>query len=196
MEGHHPACTERRNEVEEGWGNDPGRALAVPCAAPGGSAPKQSGTWTRSEPGHAVARPIYPPNPRGINQDTASAVRIRICLRADPAIREAERRFHDDRLEECPHFDGDCPRRGRLGFFLALDAYLATMGHQVAYLSGRYVERGVCQPTRFGQLVRHGSSFVRKHALTGSGRAGILRIRMLQSAAVYPAGFRWLRSIA
>ncbi len=41
MEGDHPACTERRNEVEEGRGNRPGRASAVPCAAPGGSAPKQ-----------------------------------------------------------------------------------------------------------------------------------------------------------
>ena len=41
MEGDHPACTERRNDVEEGWGNHPWRASAIPCAAPGGSAPKQ-----------------------------------------------------------------------------------------------------------------------------------------------------------
>jgi hypothetical protein len=54
------------------------------------------------------------------------------------AIREAGRRFHDDQLEEFPHFDGDWPRRGRPGFFMALGAFRATVGHQVALLAGRY----------------------------------------------------------
>ncbi|WP_133121825.1 DUF6650 family protein [Pleomorphomonas carboxyditropha] len=54
------------------------------------------------------------------------------------AIREAGRRFHDDQLEEFPHFDGDWPRRGRPGFFMALGAYRATVGYQVALLAGRY----------------------------------------------------------
>jgi len=34
-EGDHPACTERRNDVEEGWGNRPGRASEIPWAARG-----------------------------------------------------------------------------------------------------------------------------------------------------------------
>jgi hypothetical protein len=54
------------------------------------------------------------------------------------AIREAGRRFHDDQLEEFPYFDGDWPRRGRPGFFMALGAFRATVGHQVALLAGRY----------------------------------------------------------
>lgn len=39
--GDHPACTARRNEMEEGRGNRPGGASAIPCTEPGGSAPKQ-----------------------------------------------------------------------------------------------------------------------------------------------------------
>ncbi|APH59390.1 Hypothetical protein GbCGDNIH7_8338 [Granulibacter bethesdensis] len=39
--GDPPACTERRNNVEEGRGYRPARASAIPCAAPWGSAPKQ-----------------------------------------------------------------------------------------------------------------------------------------------------------
>jgi len=36
-----------RNEVEEGRGNRPGRASAIPCTAPGGSAPKLT-PWRES----------------------------------------------------------------------------------------------------------------------------------------------------
>jgi hypothetical protein len=50
------------------------------------------------------------------------------------------RRFHNDQLEAFPHFDGDWPhlRRGQPGFFLALGAFRATVGYQVALLAGRY----------------------------------------------------------
>lgn len=59
-------------------------------------------------------------------------------------IREAGRRFHDDCHEEFPHFhrDWDGPHRhGRdagPGFFVALGAYRATVGQQVAMMAGHY----------------------------------------------------------
>ncbi|WP_421950812.1 DUF6650 family protein [Pelagibacterium sp.] len=54
-------------------------------------------------------------------------------------IRGACRVFHDEQHEEFPHFDGDFHvRRGRPGFFLALGAFRATVGYQVAILAGRH----------------------------------------------------------
>jgi hypothetical protein len=60
-------------------------------------------------------------------------------------IREAGRRFHDDCQEEFPHVqrDWDGPHRRRHpdcgpGFFVALGAYRATVGHQVALLAAHY----------------------------------------------------------
>ena len=55
------------------------------------------------------------------------------------AIRAACRRFRDERYEEFPHFDGEWQRRhGLPGFFLALGAFRALVGHQVALLAGRH----------------------------------------------------------
>lgn len=61
------------------------------------------------------------------------------------AIREAGRRFHDDAQEDFPHFDRDWdgPHRSRRhdcgpGFFVALGALRATVGHQVALLAAHY----------------------------------------------------------
>lgn len=60
-------------------------------------------------------------------------------------IREAGRRFHDDCHEVFPHFDRnwDGPRvhsssDSGPGFFVALGAYRATVGHQVALLAAHY----------------------------------------------------------
>jgi hypothetical protein len=56
-------------------------------------------------------------------------------------IREAGRRFHDDRNERFRFFDDDFRdgwRRENPGFFVALGAYRATVGHQVALLSAHY----------------------------------------------------------
>jgi len=59
-------------------------------------------------------------------------------------VREAGRRFHDDCQEEFPHFhrEWDGPHRhGRdagPGFFVALGAYRATVGHQVVLLAAHY----------------------------------------------------------
>lgn len=60
-------------------------------------------------------------------------------------IREAGRRFHDDCQEEFPHFHRNWVgphRHGRMdggpGFFVALGAYRATVGHQVALLAAHY----------------------------------------------------------
>lgn len=55
------------------------------------------------------------------------------------AIREAGRRFHDDRNEEFRFFDHDKRRRGSSpGFFVALGAFRATVGQQVALLAAHY----------------------------------------------------------
>lgn len=61
------------------------------------------------------------------------------------AIREAGRRFHDDAQEDFPHFHQDWDRPHRLGghdcgpgFFVALGALRATVGHQVALLAAHY----------------------------------------------------------
>lgn len=55
------------------------------------------------------------------------------------AIREAGRAFHDEQNEDFPHFDaGWQHRRGGPGFFMALGAYRASVGHQVAVLTARY----------------------------------------------------------
>jgi hypothetical protein len=57
------------------------------------------------------------------------------------AIREAGRRFHDDAQEDFPHFDRDWSYRRREcgpGFFVALGALRATVGHQVALLAAYY----------------------------------------------------------
>ena len=55
------------------------------------------------------------------------------------AIREAGRQFHDDQREHYRHFDyqwrGNHPSPA---FFVALGAFRATVGHQVAVLAGRY----------------------------------------------------------
>jgi hypothetical protein len=60
-------------------------------------------------------------------------------------IREAGRRFHDDCQEDFPHFHRDWGvphRHGRHdcgpGFFVALGALRATVGHQVALLAAHY----------------------------------------------------------
>jgi hypothetical protein len=60
-------------------------------------------------------------------------------------IREAGRRFHDDCNEDFPHFHRDWHRphrHGRTdsgpGFFVALGAYRATVGHQVALIAAHY----------------------------------------------------------
>ena len=55
------------------------------------------------------------------------------------AIRAAGPQFHDDQREHYRHFDYQC--RGdhsRPAFFVALGAFHATVGHQVAVLAGRY----------------------------------------------------------
>ena len=55
------------------------------------------------------------------------------------SIRGACRVFHDEQHEEFPHFDGDFHAgRGRPGFFVALGAFRATVGYQVAILAGRH----------------------------------------------------------
>lgn len=60
------------------------------------------------------------------------------------AIREASRRFHDDRGERFHHLDREWdrpPLHGREadpGFFVALGAYRATVGHQVTLLAAHY----------------------------------------------------------
>jgi hypothetical protein len=55
------------------------------------------------------------------------------------AIREACRRYHDDRNEQFRFFDRDWNRgEGSPGFFVALGAYRATVGQQVALLSAHY----------------------------------------------------------
>lgn len=58
------------------------------------------------------------------------------------AIREAGRRFHNDCQEDFPHFDRDRDGRRNVregpGFFVALGAYRATVGHQVALLAAHY----------------------------------------------------------
>lgn len=54
-------------------------------------------------------------------------------------IREAIRRFHDDQKEEFRFFDGRRNHHeGSPGFFTALGALRATIGHQVALLSAHY----------------------------------------------------------
>ena len=55
------------------------------------------------------------------------------------SIREASRRFHDDQNEDFRFFDSRWPwREGTPGFFVALGAYRATVGQQVALLSAHY----------------------------------------------------------
>ena len=55
------------------------------------------------------------------------------------AIREAGRRFHDDENEQFRFFDQSWGHRdGSPGFFLALGAYRATVGQQVALLAAHY----------------------------------------------------------
>jgi len=58
------------------------------------------------------------------------------------AIREAGRRFHDDENEQFQHFaffDRSWSNRdGSPGFFLALGAFRATVGQQVALLAAHY----------------------------------------------------------
>ena len=56
------------------------------------------------------------------------------------AIRAACRQFHDDQQEDFVNFDHAWRVRGRgsPGFFMALGAFRATVGHQVAVLAGRY----------------------------------------------------------
>lgn len=55
------------------------------------------------------------------------------------AIREAGRRFHDDENEQFRFFDdGWRQRDGGPGFFVALGAYRATVGQQVALLAAHY----------------------------------------------------------
>jgi hypothetical protein len=54
-------------------------------------------------------------------------------------IRAAGRRFHDDRNERFRFFDhGSSWREGSPGFFVALGAYRATVGQQVALLAAHY----------------------------------------------------------
>lgn len=55
-------------------------------------------------------------------------------------IRRACRRFHDDSNEEFRFFDGRWGRydEGGPGFFAALGAFRASVGHQVALLAGYY----------------------------------------------------------
>jgi hypothetical protein len=55
------------------------------------------------------------------------------------AIREACRRFHDDETEQFRFFDRGWSRHeGGPGFFVALGAYRATVGQQVALLAAHY----------------------------------------------------------
>ena len=55
------------------------------------------------------------------------------------AIREAGRRFHDEQNEAFRFFDGRWPRHeGSPGFFVALGAFRAIVGHQVALLAAHY----------------------------------------------------------
>lgn len=55
------------------------------------------------------------------------------------AIREAGRRFHDEQHEDYRHFDFQWRgSHARPAFFVALGAFRATVGHQVAVLAGRY----------------------------------------------------------
>lgn len=55
------------------------------------------------------------------------------------AIREAGRRFHDDQSQDFRFFDGPWHHReGSPGFFMALGAFRATVGQQVALLAAHY----------------------------------------------------------
>jgi hypothetical protein len=55
------------------------------------------------------------------------------------AIREACRRFHDAQTEHFRFFERFLPQRdGSPGFFVALGAYRATVGQQVALLAAHY----------------------------------------------------------
>lgn len=54
------------------------------------------------------------------------------------AIRAAGRRFHDDQHEDFRFFDGRSRGEGTPGFFAALGAFRATVGHQVALLAAHY----------------------------------------------------------
>lgn len=55
------------------------------------------------------------------------------------AIREAGRQFHDDQREHYRHFDYQWrSNHPSPAFFVALGAFRATVGHQVAVLAGRY----------------------------------------------------------
>ena len=55
------------------------------------------------------------------------------------AIREACRRFHDDEAEQFRFFDREGNHQdGSPGFFVALGAYRATVGQQVALLAAHY----------------------------------------------------------
>ncbi|PBB23277.1 hypothetical protein CK227_29910 [Mesorhizobium sp. WSM4308] len=55
------------------------------------------------------------------------------------AIREAGRQFHDDQREHYRHFDFQWrDKHPSPAFFVALGAFRATVGHQIAVLAGRY----------------------------------------------------------
>ena len=55
------------------------------------------------------------------------------------SIRAAGRRFHDDQNKALQFFDGHrYSREGTPGFFVALGAYRATVGQQVALLAAHY----------------------------------------------------------
>jgi len=75
-------------------------------------------------------------------QSLSASVFAAIPIRA---IREASRRFHNDQHEQFRYFDGGDRyehghhgRRGSPGFFVALGAYRATVGLQVAMLAAHY----------------------------------------------------------
>jgi hypothetical protein len=54
------------------------------------------------------------------------------------AIRQACRRFHDNENEQFRFFDDRWHHDGNPGFFVALGAFRATVGHQVALLAAHY----------------------------------------------------------
>jgi len=69
---------------------------------------------------------------QALSDDAFAATPVRV-------IREAARRFHDDQHEEYRHFDYQWrDTNPSPAFFVALGAFRATVGHQVASLAARY----------------------------------------------------------
>ncbi|MBM2713502.1 hypothetical protein JQK88_20220 [Mesorhizobium caraganae] len=89
---------------------------------------------TEAEVGHSIHQ-IREEGTKTLQALSADAFAV-VPLRA---IRDAGRRFHDEQHEDYRHFDYQWRgSHARPAFFVALGAFRATVGHQVAALAGRY----------------------------------------------------------